>query len=149
MFPPSSLFPEVGQQAVICHRGGYRSTIRVFTDVDPALLRTPRCAAKANISAKRMEAEMVATGECEERACFLYGAAGVTVPCQPTRCAFWEERTSGCSLERVGLRPGLGERPELVRWLLAVRHALSSDRLDLPEEPLPPYNLLPLPGLRR
>jgi hypothetical protein len=83
------------------------------------------------------------------RACFLYGAAGLAVPCRPSRCSFWETDTSSCVLERIGLRATLDEQPELVRWLLAVRRELSPSRLELPGEPLPPYNLLPLPGFRR
>jgi hypothetical protein len=85
-----------------------------------------------------------------EETCFLYEAAvGLPIACQYERCSFWEARASGCALERLGLRPQAERRPELRRWLLAVRSELSSKRLEVPEEPLPPYNLLPLPGFRR
>jgi hypothetical protein len=92
---------------------------------------------------------MAHMAESRTNACSLYGAAGLAAQCQPSRCAFWETDTSRCVLERVGLRPTLDERPELTRWLLAVRRELSPSTFELPEEPLLPYNLLPLPGFRR
>jgi hypothetical protein len=87
--------------------------------------------------------------ENRPRTCFLYGAVEVSALCRPRSCSFWEDEASSCVLERIGLRATLDERPELARWLLAVRRELSSSKLELPQEPLPPYNLLPLPGFRR
>ena len=87
--------------------------------------------------------------ETRTNACFLYGAVGIAAPCQRSGCSFWEADTSRCVLERVGLHGSLEEQPELVRWLLAVRSELSAGKLEPPGEPLPPYNLIPLPGLRR
>jgi hypothetical protein len=72
---------------------------------------------------------------------------GRPVPCQHELCSFWEERI--CALERLGLRRQAEKQPELTRWLFALRSELSAKRLELPQEPLPPYNLLPLPGFRR
>jgi hypothetical protein len=84
-----------------------------------------------------------------EATCFLYGAVGRPVACQRERCSFWEAAASGCMLEQLRLRPQAERQPELRRWLLALRSELSAKKLEVPEEPLPPYNLLPLPGFRR
>lgn len=94
---------------------------------------------------------MAATAESirTEGTCFLYKAVGRPVACQPDLCSFWEPGASGCTLERLGLRPQAEKQPELRRWLLALRSELSAKKFELPEEPLPPYNLLPLPGFRR
>ena len=92
---------------------------------------------------------MDSTHESAKPTCSLYAAVGRVVQCQPARCSFWEADTSTCAVERVGLLAGLEDRPELARWLLAVRAELSSGALELPDEPLPPFNLLPLPGFRR
>jgi hypothetical protein len=98
----------------------------------------------------RKEPNLATTADPSNRMrdCFLYGAAGASVACQPARCSFWEVGAGRCVVEHLGLREDLEDKPELVRWLLAVRSELSSSRLELPSEPLPPYNLLPLPGLR-
>lgn len=94
---------------------------------------------------------MAATAESTktEGRCFLYAAVGRPVACQQERSSFWEEGASTCALERLGLRRHAEKQPELRRWLLALRNELSAKRLELPQEPLPPYNLLPLPGFRR
>lgn len=81
--------------------------------------------------------------------CFLYTAVGRSVGCQYERCSFWDAGASVCTLERLGLRRPAEEQPELRRWLLSIRHELSAKRLEVQDEPLPPYNLLPLPGFRR
>jgi hypothetical protein len=78
--------------------------------------------------------------------CFLYEAAGRTVLCDWKRCPFWD---GGCTLVRFGLRGQSETQPELAAWLLAIRSELSAKTYELPDEPLPPYNLLPLPGFRR
>lgn len=84
-----------------------------------------------------------------EGTCFLYAAVGRPVACPRERCSFWEEGAAGCALERLGLRRQAEMQPELRRWLLALRSELSAKRLEVPDEPLPPYNLMPLPGFRR
>jgi hypothetical protein len=95
---------------------------------------------------------MAATAESTrtEETCFLYGAAvGLPIACQHEWCSFWEEGQSVCALERLGLRGRAEKQPELTRWLLKIRSELSAKKLEVPEEPLPPYTLLPLPGFRR
>jgi hypothetical protein len=84
-----------------------------------------------------------------EKSCFLAAAAGRRTSCQYERCSFWEDSRAACALERLGLQRDLDGKPELVNWLLTVRSELSSKRLEFPEEPLPPYSLLPLPGFHR
>jgi hypothetical protein len=94
---------------------------------------------------------MAATAELTrtQETCFLYGAAvGLPIACQHERCSFWEEGQSVCALERLGLRGRAEKQPELTRWLLKIRKELSSKKREVPEEPLPPYTLLPLPGFR-
>lgn len=81
--------------------------------------------------------------------CLLYAAAGRAALCLRNRCAFWEESNAACVLERLHLETEVDARPPLRDWLLQVRSQLSSPRLEIADEPLPPYALLPLPALRR
>jgi hypothetical protein len=85
--------------------------------------------------------------ETAPQTCFLYEAAGLSVPCQRERCSFWER--GECVPERLGLQSDMDSRPDLASWLLALRSELSSNALEVPGDPLPPYNLLSLPGFRR
>jgi hypothetical protein len=85
----------------------------------------------------------------DAKPCLLYAAAGRAALCLRNRCAFWEESNAACVMERLQLEADLDSRPGLRDWLLQVRSELSSPRLQVPEEPLPPYALLPLPRFGR
>jgi hypothetical protein len=85
----------------------------------------------------------------DAKPCLLYAAAGRAALCLRNRCAFWEESNAACVIERLQLEAEVDSRPGLRDWLLQVRSELSSPRLQVPEEPLPPYALLPLPRFGR
>ena len=80
--------------------------------------------------------------------CFLNDATGSTAPCSHERCAFWEVDDAVCALERLGLQEPMQASPALAEWLRGVRRELGSRGLDIRPELLPPYTLLPLPGLK-
>jgi hypothetical protein len=85
----------------------------------------------------------------DAKACLLYAAAGRAALCLRNRCAFWEESNAACVIEGLQLEAEVDSRPGLRDWLLQVRSELSSPRLQIPDEPLPPYALLSLPRLGR
>jgi hypothetical protein len=81
--------------------------------------------------------------------CLLYAAAGRAALCVRDRCAFWEESNTACVIKRLEIESEVDSRPDLRDWLLQVRSELSSPRLQVPDEPLPSYALLPLPRFGR
>jgi hypothetical protein len=85
----------------------------------------------------------------DAKACLLYAAAGRAALCLRNRCAFWEESNGACVIKRLDLQGEVDSHPGLRDWLLQIRSELSSPRLQVPDEPLPPYALLPLPRLGR
>lgn len=85
----------------------------------------------------------------DAKPCLLYAAAGRAALCLRNRCAFWEESNAACVIERLELESDVDARPALRDWLLHMRSELSSPRLQIPDEPLPPYALLHLPRFGR
>ena len=83
-----------------------------------------------------------------EDTCFLSDPSRCPTRCQHARCAFWDPER-GCTPKRLGLEEQADARPELADWLRTLRSELSSQRLEVRPELLPPYALLPDPGFRR
>ena len=85
----------------------------------------------------------------DAKPCLLYAAAGRAALCLRNRCAFWEDSNGACVIERLHLETDVDCRRDLRDWLLQVRSELSSPRVQVPDEPLPPYALLTLPRFGR
>jgi hypothetical protein len=83
----------------------------------------------------------------DEETCFL-DSDRPAARCKHDRCAFWQDEREECIPKRLGLEEQAEARPELADWLRKVRSELSTRRLEIRPERLPPYALLPDPGFR-